>query len=74
MALEMKAYLCTVLIELAEEEYDYWSEGADETFTLARRLNIEWDDKGNGNYLLGYTQVEPNAFPKFQIINKEGGI
>jgi len=70
----MKAYLCTVLIELCEKEYDYWSEGSDETFTLARRLNIDWDDDGNGNYLLGYTQVKPNTFPKFPIITEEGGV
>jgi len=70
----MKAYLCTVLIELADEDYEYWSEGSDETFTLASRLSIDWNKNGTGNYLLGYTQVTPNTFPKFNIITKEGGI
>lgn len=37
-------------------------------------LNISWDEKGNGNYLLGYTGVEPNTFPKFSIITEDGGV
>lgn len=70
----MRAYLCTVLVELAEEEYNYWSEGADETFTLANRLHIDWQENGSGNYLLSYARVEPNTFPKFPIITEEGGV
>ena len=70
----LRAYLCTVLVELSEREYVYWSEGADETFTLARKLNINYNLEGTGNYLLGYTQVRENTFPKFNIITAEGGI
>lgn len=34
----MKAYLCTVLVEICDEDRSYWSEGSDETFSIANRI------------------------------------
>lgn len=66
----MRSFYVNVLIEFSDEEHKDWSEGADETFGIARKL----DAQTNGVHILDYHEVENNQVYKYGVLTEEGGV
>jgi hypothetical protein len=66
----MRSFLCAVLVEFTDDEHESWSEGADETFSIANKLNAQ----ENGVHLLKYEDVPNNSLYKYSVLTEEGGV
>jgi ADP-ribose pyrophosphatase YjhB (NUDIX family) len=66
----MRSFFVTCLVEFTDEEHKDWSEGADETFSIARKLSAQ----ENGVHLVDYTPIPNDSLPKYRILTEEGGI
>lgn len=63
-----RSFLVNVLVEC--EDTDDWSEGADETFAIARAINAQ----ENGAHILSYSEVNNDVYPKYEVLTEEGGV
>lgn len=79
----MRYFACTVYVAIPNFEYKDWSEGADETFNLARAVNDAggYDPKSikyvdTTAHLVQHQEISAKMFKggRGEIITEEGGV